>query len=480
VAAVRSIFGRFFGNAVSTSAGVGIGGAVQNTLNPLTQDLANETWSLHAVVPPDPYALANGVAQGQVGETVAREWAKQSGIGDAQFTALVNIANTGPGAANALAWWRRGIINDAGLKRALKRAAWEDEWINDLIAAKNVLLSPAELANARQQGFVDAARQHEESVQQGVNAERADILFELSGLPPGAATAQEYLNRGLIDATTFAQMIREGHTKTKYIDVLRRGAEYVLSPINYVEGRLRGWLTDAEMYAGTSLHGVTKADTDLLFEIHGRPISFHQVWIGLQRGGTLDGPTDQIHPAFLASLRRSNIQPSFYNLAWAQRYTYPSAFVMRALTQTGVLTAAETEADLVDMGWRPDRAKQVAAAWAGGGGTTADAHVTKAQTQLWSRTHSSYISDETDDAQATAALTAAGVAPAAIQPVLTLWRAEKALIRKQLSPADLRKAYRKQDVNVATGLAWSREDALARLLELGYDQEDAENYLNIG
>jgi hypothetical protein len=234
------------------------------------------------------------------------------------------------------------------------------------------------------------------------------------------------------------------------------------------------------MYAGTALHGVTQADTDLLFKIHGRPISFRQAFIGVRRGGTLDGPIGDIDPAFLASLRRSNIQPPFYNLAWAQRYTYPSAFVLRSLTQSGEITAARAEEVLLFEGWEPGFAKQVAEAWAGGGGTTADPHLAKAQTQLWTTTHRSYIAEEIDDAQASAALPAAGVAAATIPQVLATWQTEKGLIRKQLSPADLRKAYRKQDLNVATGAAWTREDVIARLIELGYDQEDAENYLNIG
>src|SRR5205823_12150488 len=135
----------------------------------------------------------------------------------------------------------------------------------------------------------------------------ATVLYELAGLPPGAAEAQSLLNRGLIGDAEFAQIVREGHTKTKYTALLRQAARYVLSPLVYVEGRLRGFQTDAQMYAGTALSGVTQEDTDLLFHIHGRPISFRQTFIGTLRGGTLDGPTAGIDEAFLAALRRSNI-----------------------------------------------------------------------------------------------------------------------------------------------------------------------------
>jgi hypothetical protein len=372
------IITRLFGTAISGAAGFAAGTALGPTLSPIVRLIANDVNAHFPYVPPSASTLALGVAQGQVEEGQARSWAAMHGIGEPAFTALVNIANTGPGSTYAFELWRRGVISEAAFRRALTRLGIEPEWIDDLVKIKQVLLSPAELANARQQGFIDDARQLADAEKQGLNADEATIQFELAGLPPGAATAQEYLNRGLIDQQTFAEMIREGHTKTKYTDVLRRGAEYVLSPISYVEGRLRGWITDAEMYAGTHLSGVTQPDTDLLFKIHGRPISFRQTFIGTRRGGTLDGPIADIDPAFLASLRRSNIQPPFYNLAWAQRYTYPSAFVLRALTQSGDITQARAEQVLLYEGWEPGFATQVSEAWATGGGA-AGKELTKAE-----------------------------------------------------------------------------------------------------
>ena len=38
-------------------------------------------------------------------------------------------------------------------------------------------------------------------------------------------------------------------------------------------------------------------------------------------------------------------------LAWAQRHSYPSAFVLRALTQAHDLTQDESRSVLLDIGW---------------------------------------------------------------------------------------------------------------------------------
>ena len=470
---MASIFSKFFGRTVSEAAGVAAGIAVASPLRPVVQAVENETWKLHPDKPvPAPLAAAI-VAE----DVAARPWgedqAASTGFSGDAFDKMLGEALSAPGLDTLYGLWRRGLIGDADFTHGLRKAKLEGRWDGSLVGAKDVLLTPAELANARQQGFVTDTRQVSEAALQGITSERAEIQFELAGLPPGAETAQQYLNRGLIDDATFAEMIREGHTKTKYTDVLRRGARYVLSPINYVEGRLRGWLTDAEMYAGTALHGVTQADTDLLFKIHGRPISFHQTFIGTRRGGSLDGPITGIDPAFLASLRRSNIQPSFYNLAWAQRYVYPSAFVLRALTQAGDISEARAEEVLLFEGWEPGFAKQVAAAWAGGGGTTADSHVSKAQTHLWTTTHASYKAEEIDSATATATLGTLGVSAAAIPQVLALWDAERALIRAQLSPSQVKKAVAEGVTNPATGAPWTFQDGVNALLARGYNVADA-------
>jgi hypothetical protein len=375
---MASIFARFFGRTVSEAAGVAAGIAVAAPLRPVVQLVENETWAIHPDKPvPAPLAAAI------VAEDVERQpWGEQqaswTGFSADSFDAMLGEALNAPGLGELFEAWRRSLIDDAAFTHGLRKAKLEPRWDAPLKALKLRLLSSDELANAQQQQFIDEARANEEAALQGVTAERQQIRFRLAGLPPGVATAQEYLNRGLIDDATFDQIVAEGHTKTKYTDVLRRGARFVLSPINYVEGRLRGWLTDAEMYAGTALHGVTQEDTHLLFQIHGRPLSWHQVWIGLQRGGVYDGPTTDIAAPFLKALQESNIRPEWYNLAWAQRYTYPSAFVMRALTADGTLTAAQAEADLIDMGWRPDRAKQAATKWAGTD-TTGGKEQTKAE-----------------------------------------------------------------------------------------------------
>src|SRR2546426_699659 len=124
----------------------GAGTAMGPVLRPVLQDLANTTWELHAVRPPDALTLAAGVAQGQVDPATARTWAKQTGFDKAQFDALIAIANVGPGMAQAFNLWRRKELDQAGFKRALRRLGLEDEWITNLWNVREDILDPAQLA----------------------------------------------------------------------------------------------------------------------------------------------------------------------------------------------------------------------------------------------------------------------------------------------------------------------------------------------
>lgn len=362
-----AIFRKFFGRTIGEAAAFALGGAMRSPLEPPLVELTNETWARFVdagiTVPTEPGDAAEIAAERVAEREWAKDQARQRGYGGEQMDKLIDAVMNAPGMGELFQLWRRRLITDAQFEHGLRKARLEDLWDGPLAGLHDVLLSSEELAMMQQQGFVDEARANAEGALQGVTDERQQLRFEASGLPPGIETALQMLRRSIIDGATFAQIVREGHTKTKYTDELEQLKTVVLPALNYVEGHLRDWISEQEMNAGGALTGHTPEQMDLLFKIHGRPISFHQTWIGLQRGGELDGPIGEIHPAFLASLRRSNIQPPFYNLAWAQRYNYPSAFVLRGLTQRGDITQAQAEEVLRFEGWEPTFAAKVAAAW---------------------------------------------------------------------------------------------------------------------
>ena len=474
-----ALLSRFFGRTASEGAAFAFGLATGPVLRPATETIAQEAWMHY-----QSRALGAGDVAGIVAEDVELQaWgeseASRTGINKERFDALLGEALNAPGLNELYALWRRGEISDGDFAHGLRKAKLEPRWDAPLRALHDVLLTPDILANARQQGFVDQARQYSESALQGVTNDRAEIMFELSGNPPGPETMMRAVNRGLTDQATFTQAIREGRTKTKYTELLYALRENVLSAAVYVRAHLKGHIDAAGMHAGGAKWGYTAADMDLWYEASGNPASAHQIHIGYARGASVPGAADE-QDAIRKSVAQGNLRPEYADVIYAGRYTYPSAFVLRALVTAGTLTEAEGEQVLLFSGWEPKLAKQVAASWAGSsGGTTADAHLSKAQTQLWSRTHSSYIAREISDTVARNALADAGVPAASQAGILSVWQVERDLIRKQLTPAQIKKALAKGSRNAATGQTWTRDEAIAALVALGYAPQVANDYLDI-
>src|SRR5205085_2116021 len=154
-------------------------------------------------------------------------------------------------------------------------------------------------------------------------------------LPASPDLAARMHFRGIVTEGAFNQAILEGNTRGEWAPFLLDGFRQILTAHEYAELELRGFLTPAERLAGTAKWGMSKADSDLLYDVLGRAIAEHQIVTGEARGGVYNGPIDHIPEAFLSALRRGNIRPEYYNIAYANRYSYPSAFVLRSLTQAG-------------------------------------------------------------------------------------------------------------------------------------------------
>lgn len=478
---------------------IGIAGAP--AVRPYVQTLVNDAWSSHPVLPPQAPLLATGVAQGQIPLGEAQSWANQQGISNDAFGALVDAANVGMPLGQAFQSWRRGDLSDNQFQTQLHRLGIESAWWPMLEQLKTDRLDLGAIATAVHRGIMDDAGllvtpvptgtgkipripvssldTVAEFAAQGIDKERARVLVADTGLPLSLGEMLQLYNRNQVTATDVKVSIAESNVRNEYMDVALELARRLLTPTEAAEAELRGVMThtEAQNYAGLS--GISAADYETLFAILGRPLNVHQIVTGLARGGSYGGDYTAVPEGpYRDAIRRSAIRPEYADLAYHNRYTYPSAFVLRSLAQAGDLgdTSAVTQT-LEEIGWKPSFANQVAQAWTGTSG--GDAHVAKAQTQLWTTTHKSYIAEEITDTDATSALGAAGVAAASVAPILTLWQHERTLIRKQLTPSQIKKAVQTGAINPATGVAWTLDDGIARLLELGYNANDAHTFLQL-
>ena len=480
--------------------GVGVGAAAAAALEPAVEIPKQEAWAANPNRILDPSLLARLVAQGGISLEAAETEARRDGYGSDKLGALVYLEQTVPGFSQALDLWRRDRITDAEFRHTLDKAGLDSRYADQLMFYKtNELISAQDLAfmvirdivpdpygfgpptsptdntiNDMPQLSIDTLA---EAARNGWDPQRFEALVGRTGLAPAPVTAANAYFRGIASYQDFTTMIAKGDLRPAYANVILNTSRLILSADQYVEAHLRGWIDQPTMYAGTAKHGMSQADTDLRFETMGRPVTFHEITTGLARGGTYPSQYTDIPEPYRKSAQESDIRPEWASLHYANRYIYPSAFVLRSLAQAGDLGGqAAVEQVLLELGWKPSFATQVSTAWTAGS-ASGDPHVGKAQTQLWTATHKAYVDDRVSTATATSSLQAAGVSAASVPAVLQVWDAERALVRASLSAAQIRKAYHNGVTNPATGQPWTQAEAIARLLELGYTQADAETLL---
>lgn len=372
--------------------GVGVGTAAAAAIDPLVVTAAQKAWSENPFKVFPPGTLAELVAQGYIGSPVAEAEAAFSGWNPDRQAAMIQLAMKAPGVAPALELLRRTAGPDLSANgggddlftHALRKSALEPQWDAGLTALRWHLLELGQIANAIQQGHItdegilpgitgavtppggvgtvtspDGAPPFSvdptiinlsgitEAAGLGWDENRLKVAANLVGLPPGMMELLTMWNRGLIDEDSVNIGLREGHLKTKWTTPVKRLRWSVLSELQYVEARVRGWITNQELYDGGALRGYTQDQLDLLHSTHGRPISARAVARGLARGGVrLDpvadftganpvaadgGTVDPIPDTLFKAMQQSNIQQQWYDLERRDIVNYPSLFMLNRL-----------------------------------------------------------------------------------------------------------------------------------------------------
>ncbi len=453
-----------------TAIGTGVGGGITTVVAPVVRDLANEAWERYQSMPLEVVLAANVVASGERSYAWGLGEARKQGINDDRFQALVDFNDTAPDLANLYDLLRRNIISPADFAEGARKQLIEEKWLGPLLALAQRILSPAEAANAWQQGFMSEAEASAEAERSGVSPARSAIQRELAGLPPGAMDGLTLLRRGLVDEATYRRIVREGHTKTKYTDALLGLRSHILNGRDVAGLWLRGWINEAEANRLGALDGWAPEEMRRLYQNRGRPATTRQVHIGYARGARLAGAANE-EAAIRTAVKQSNIRTEYADLLYAQRYTYPSAFVIRALAQDGTFPPALTETILVESGWKPEWAKLAADKW---GGADAAGPGTKwadrARSRLFTAAHDDYLDGNADEPEARAMLAAVGATGAEQDTIVNLWNIERGRTRRDLTQAQVLKLYRKA--------IWTRDQAQAALEDMGMEPGDAADLLD--
>lgn len=483
----------------------GVGAAASVALEPAFEVPRQDAWSrLHNRIL-DPGTLARLAAQGGVVLGTAShpepgsayDEALRNGYSPDKLDRLIYLAQTVPGVAEALRLWRHGFITDSQWTHALVKASIDPQYYPALDQLKTAELAGiGDVAYGVVRGILPAPPWvpvappatgdkvprfpvvHLDPVQLaaelGFSEEMLQLMVGRSGLSMAPVMAAQAYFRGIIGPNDYLLAIAEGDLRTEWADSVREVSRQILTAGEYAQLQLRGFVDAPTRQKLTGLHGMSTTDSDYLYNVLGRAPAVHAVTTGLARGGVYPGSYANVPEPYRSAIQRSDIREEFSEIVYADRYTYPSGFQIKAETKDGTLPQPQAEELLLEVGWAPKWATFFSQAWAGGTKAVADPHVTKAENQLWTATHRSYTKGEAPASVARTQLAALGIPTAGQDQILALWDAEKSLVHAELTIKQLFDAYNGKITNEATGQPWSKADVMARLAEMGYSTQDAD------
>jgi hypothetical protein len=447
---------KFFGRTVSEAAAFAAGGAVAESLRPVLQDVENEAWQEHPARPLEAEAAAAIVAEDVELAAWGTTEASQTGIDASRFQALLNETLNAPGLGELYTLWRRGAINDALFIHGLRKAKLELTWDQGLEKLKTGPADPATLAAGvvrglvpdpgilpvgppTEAGTVKAFPVFDVNVTAAVLAAGLDfesfkVMVGNYGRPMSLHEAASAYFRGIIELADYQRAVSEGDTRNEWRDAVLEQAREITTAHDAVENTLRGYSDQTTMYARTARHGMSKDDTDIMFQNAGRPLPVHQITTGLARGGTFQPIPGELTDPYEASVHEANLKPSYYDLAIANKYTLPGYFVVKAMLTASAITQDEAATIFKQEGWPPDLADKAAAALAHAPTTSTNSLVKSHSTTATRKVAAAYIGGAITQAEATTHLTTLGVSPADQTALFKVWDVERA-VKTEAPPA---------------------------------------------
>lgn len=311
----------------------GFVGASKGLAEPYLNVLEQDIWASEPSKVLDPQTNAQLAAQG-IGARVELELdTARSGLNIDKFEALVQLASGPPSIDELYSLWRRGRIDNTDFAYGLRRLSIEERWQGPLEELKDERLSPQDLAMAYQQRFIDRVRMEEEGANSGFDAERMNILYEMSGLPPGIETGLEMWRRGIIAEGEFDQIVAEGHTKTKYTTQIAKLFRTLLTPQQAAMAVVKEHLTLAQGTEIAAQWGLTAEDFMTMYLTDGRPP-------GIMQALTLYNRGQMTREQFGKVVSQSDVRPEYAAQLFELRVHYPPLFQLVRLVTAGTISDA--------------------------------------------------------------------------------------------------------------------------------------------
>lgn len=361
-----------------------------------------------------PEQAAAGWARNAVDEETLYGTAQKWGISRADAGVLMELAGEPPPLDAIITAWRRGIIDESQVDRAIVQGPIRNEWIPTVKSLQFSPLPPEQAASAVTQGHLTQEQGAAAAALYGITAEDFAIIVDNSGLPPGIEFAAEAFSRGFITDQQWEEMFLESRIKNKHIPVMR-AMRRKLIPAETVRMAYRLGTYPRQQALETLMgHGYSEVDANALLTLE--DVRQNEGTKELTRAQVVDLYGEEI-------ISRDEAQQMLATIGFGT-------------------TEVEWMLSLADIGI-----------------------VRRFVNALVTRVHNAYLAGNIGDDEVMTMLTEAGVGSHARDNYLALWALEREALASNLTTAQIQAAMKR-------GLL-SDSDAAARFERRGYSPADA-------
>lgn len=340
--------------------------------------------------------------------------AARVGVEREDFMRLIELGGEPPPPELLYTAFRRGIIDRARLQRGIVQGPIRNEWFDVLEAMTLHSMVPEQAAGAVTQGHMSQARGREIAHEYGLRPEDFDVLIETSGLPPGIEFASEAYNRGFITDDEFGAMFLESRIKNRYLPLLRTMRTRLMPQETARSMFAKGVMTRERLATTLAGHGYNAEDIETFIAA--------------------------------ASVEKTAVTRDLSLSLTRELYAEREIDADQAGEMLAALGYDETEAAFILF-------------------LTDTARLRTFRNAILTRIRSGVVAGLMSNEDATLQMDSIGVPPDRRDDLLLLWSIETSTVTRNLTPA--------QVVNAAKKELISPQAALARLVGQGYADEDA-------
>lgn len=362
---------------------------------------------------------ALAVLRGNMSQSDGYKIAQENGYDAPSFDILVGNTGEPPGLQQLLEAYRRGFIDQATLEKGILQSRYRNEWIPMLEQLRYSPISVADAVNATVQDQMDMATAESISQQNGLEPGQFQVLYNTAGEPLSRTEMEELYNRGIVTQDQVNQALRESRVKNKYVDLAFQ-LHAKIPPIFTIQNALRrGGMTEAQAVQ----------------------------WI-MENGYDKTAATEIVNAASQEMI---------------QTYRDKVTAAVTALYEDNLITEESALTTISGLGYTTDQTKFIVQ------GSELRREAKTLQTAV-NAIRAKYLGHHISQTQASGYLDQMGIPATQRDLLLGLWAIEAGAYTRTLTEAQTVKAFKD---GLITG-----DDALARLIGMGYNDTDANLLLN--